>query len=116
INPVAQVAAAARKVGAVVVLDGAQAVPHLAVDATKIDFDFLAFSGHKMLGPTGVGVLAAKPEMLRSLEPFLGGGEMIREVHLDSATWNEVPHKFEAGTPNIADVAAFSSAIEYLEG
>jgi cysteine desulfurase/selenocysteine lyase len=115
INPVNEIAAAARRVGALVVLDGAQALPHIPVDVKRLDFDFLAFSAHKMLGPTGVGVLYAKPELLRSTDPFLGGGEMIREVHHDRATWNEVPHKFEAGTPNIADVVAFSSAIEYLE-
>ena len=115
INPVGEIAAQARRVGAKVLLDGAQALPHLPVDVKKLDFDFLAFSGHKMLGPTGVGVLYAKPELLQSIEPFLGGGEMIREVHHQSATWNEVPHKFEAGTPNIADVVAFSSSIEYLE-
>ena len=116
INPVDKIAAAARKVGARVVLDAAQAAPHLPIDVNRLDFDFLAFSAHKMLGPTGVGVLYANPELLSSMEPFLGGGEMIREVHLDHATWNDVPHKYEAGTPNIAGVVAFSSAIEYLEG
>lgn len=115
INPVNEIARAARKVGAIVVLDGAQALPHLPIDVNHLDFDFLAFSAHKMLGPTGVGVLYARPELLRSTEPFLGGGEMIREVHHDHATWNEVPHKFEAGTPNIADVVAFASSVEYLE-
>ena len=115
INPVQEIAARARKVGAAVILDGAQAVPHLPLDATKLDFDFLAFSAHKMLGPTGVGVLYARKDLLQSLEPFLGGGEMIREVQLDRATWNDAPHRFEAGTPNIADVIAFSAAIEYLE-
>jgi cysteine desulfurase/selenocysteine lyase len=115
INPVAEIARAARRVGAKVVLDGAQALPHMPVDVQRLDFDFLAFSAHKMLGPTGVGVLYAKPDLLASMDPFLGGGEMIREVRHDRATWNEVPHKFEAGTPNIADVVAFSSAIEYLE-
>lgn len=115
INPVGEIAAAARRVGALVVLDAAQAVPHLPIDVRRLDFDFLAFSAHKMLGPTGVGVLYARPELLRATGPFLGGGEMIREVHHDRATWNEVPHKFEAGTPNIADVVAFASSIEYLE-
>ncbi|MBI4603055.1 MAG: cysteine desulfurase [Planctomycetes bacterium] len=115
INPVGEIAAAARRVGAKVVLDAAQAIPHLHVEVGRLDFDFLAFSAHKMMGPTGVGVLYAKPDLLRSMEPFLGGGEMIREVRLDGATWNEVPHKFEAGTPNIADVVAFSSTIEYIE-
>lgn len=115
INPVGEIARAARRVGARVLLDGAQALPHLPVDIRNLDCDFLAFSAHKMLGPTGVGVLYAKPELLRSMDPFLGGGEMIREVHHDTATWSDVPHKFEAGTPNIADVVAFTSAIEYLE-
>jgi len=115
INPVEEIAATARKAGATVIFDGAQAIPHLPVNARSLDFDFLAFSAHKMLGPTGVGVLYARPEMLRSMRPFLGGGEMIREVTLDSATWNEVPHKFEAGTPNIADVIAFTAAVEYME-
>ena len=114
INPVAEIAAAARKVGATVVLDGAQAIPHLPVHAREMDFDFLAFSAHNMLGPTGVGVLYGKPEILDSMSPFLGGGEMIREVRLDEATWADVPHKFEAGTPNIADVIAFGTAVEYL--
>lgn len=115
INPVDEIARAARRVGAAVLIDGAQGVPHLPMDATKMDFDFLAFSAHKMLGPTGVGVLYGKPDLLRKMDPFLGGGEMIREVGLDHATWNDVPYKFEAGTPNIADVAAFATAIEYLE-
>jgi cysteine desulfurase/selenocysteine lyase len=115
INPVDKIAAAARKVGARVLLDAAQAAPHLPIDVNQLDFDFLAFSAHKMLGPTGVGVLYAQPELLRSMEPFLGGGEMIREVHLDHATWNDVPHKYEAGTPNIAGVVAFSKALKYLE-
>jgi cysteine desulfurase/selenocysteine lyase len=116
INPVGEIARRARRVGAKVVLDAAQAAPHLSLDVKALDFDFLAFSSHKMLGPTGVGVLCAKPELLSSMEPFLGGGEMIREVHLDRATWNDVPHKFEAGTPGVADVVAFATAIEYLEG
>jgi len=115
INPVNEIAAAARKRGALVVLDCAQAAPHLPLDLKELDTDFVAFSAHKMLGPTGVGILYGKPDLLRAMEPFHGGGEMIREVMLDHATWNEVPHKFEAGTPNFADVAAFSAAIEYLE-
>jgi cysteine desulfurase/selenocysteine lyase len=115
INPVAEIAARAHQTGAVVVVDGAQGVPHLPVDFNALGCDFLAFSAHKMMGPTGVGVLIGKPELLERMEPFLGGGEMIREVHLDHATWNEIPHKFEAGTPNIADVVAFGAAIRYLE-
>lgn len=115
INPVEEIAERAHRVGAVVVVDGAQSVPHLPVDVTQLGADFLAFSAHKMLGPTGVGVLWGKLEMLEQTEPLLGGGEMIREVKLDSATWNDLPWKLEAGTPNIAGVIAFSSAIEYLQ-
>ncbi len=115
INPVQEIAARARSFGAAVLVDGAQSTPHLPIDLRHLDPDFYAFSAHKMLGPTGVGVLYAKPEILRSMSPFLGGGEMIREVYLDRATWNDIPLRFEAGTPNIADVVAFSAAIEYLE-
>jgi cysteine desulfurase/selenocysteine lyase len=114
INPVVEIAAAARRAGALVVLDACQAVPHLPVDLRRLDCDFLAFSAHKMLGPTGVGVLYGKPEILAAMDPFLTGGDMIREVYLDRATWNDPPWKFEAGTPNIAGVAAFSAAIDYL--
>ena len=115
ITPVAEVAALAHRVGAVVVVDGAQAVPHLPVDVQAMGCDFLAFSAHKMYGPTGLGFLVASPEILGAMEPLFGGGEMIREVRLDSATWNDVPHKFEAGTPNIADAAAFPAALDLLE-
>jgi cysteine desulfurase/selenocysteine lyase len=115
INPVAEIGAAAHRAGALFLVDGAQAVPHLPVNAREIGCDFLVFSGHKMLGPTGVGVLYARPEILREMAPFLGGGEMIREVQLQSATWNDVPWKYEAGTPSIADVVAFSAALTYLE-
>ncbi|MBI4482198.1 MAG: cysteine desulfurase [Acidobacteria bacterium] len=115
INPVREIADAAHRYGALMVVDGAQGVPHLPVDVRALDCDFLAFSGHKMLGPTGVGVLYGRPELLMNMEPFLGGGEMIREVRLDRATWNDIPWKFEAGTPNIADVVAFSAALDYLE-
>ncbi len=115
INPISQVARRAHEVGAVMVTDGAQSVPHLPVDVKELDCDFLAFSGHKMLGPTGVGVLWGRYELLSAMRPFLGGGDMIREVHLDYSTWNELPWKFEAGTPNIADVIAFGAAIDYLE-
>ncbi len=115
INPVRELVRAAREKGAVVLLDGAQSVPHTRVDAKELDCDFLAFSGHKMLGPTGVGVLYGKPDLLEEMDPFLGGGEMIREVHLDRATWNDLPWKYEAGTPAIAPVIAFSAAIEYLD-
>lgn len=115
VNPVAEVAAAAHAVGARVVVDAAQSVPHLPVNMGELGADFLAFSAHKAYGPTGVGFLVAAPELLEELEPLEGGGEMIREVHLDRASWNEVPHRFEAGTPNIADAAAFPAALDLLE-
>ena len=115
INPIAEIAAAAHRVGAVAVVDGAQSVPHMPVDFSALGADFLAFSAHKMYGPTGVGFLVARPELLERMEPVSGGGEMIRVVALDSATWNDVPHKFEAGTPNIADAAAFPAALDLLD-
>jgi cysteine desulfurase/selenocysteine lyase len=104
----------AHRVGAKVLVDGAQAVPHMAVDINDLDADFYAFSGHKMLGPTGIGVLWGRPDILSDMDPFLTGGEMIREVWLDHATWNDVPYKFEAGTPPIAEAVALSAAIDYL--
>ena len=103
------------KKGVKVLVDGAQSVPHLKVDIQKMDCDFFAFSAHKMLGPTGVGVLWARKEILENMQPFNGGGDMIREVHKYETTWNDLPYKFEAGTPNIADVIGFSAAIDYLE-
>lgn len=115
INPVKEVIDAAHRIGALVLLDGAQAVPHTAVDVSELDCDFLAFSAHKMLGPTGVGVLYGRKEILEGMDPFLGGGEMILEVWEDRALYNEIPHRFEAGTPNIADVIAFEAALDYLE-
>jgi len=115
INPVERIIQQAHRVGARVVIDAAQSAPHLPIDVQRLDCDFLACSSHKMLGPTGVGVLYAKAELLESMEPFLGGGEMITDVQLTSATWNEIPWKFEAGTPNIADVIAFGEALAYLE-
>ncbi len=116
INDVHRLARLAHAVDAILVVDGAQSVPHLPVDVRALECDFLAFSAHKMLGPTGVGVLYGRRELLESMEPFLGGGEMIRRVEYTTATWNDIPWKFEAGTPNIADVIAFGAAIEYLEG
>jgi len=116
INPVKDIVELAHTRGALVLVDGAQSVPHLPVDVQALGCDFLAFSAHKMLGPTGVGVLYARRELLEEMDPFLGGGEMISRVLLEEATWNEVPWKYEAGTPNIADVIAFGAAIEYLEG
>ena len=103
------------KKGVKVLVDAAQSVPHMKVDVQKLDCDFFAFSAHKMLGPTGVGVLWARKEILENMQPFNGGGDMIREVHKYETTWNDLPYKFEAGTPNIADVIGFSAALDYLE-
>lgn len=116
INPVGEIVAAAHEAGALVLLDGAQLVPHTKVDVGLLGCDFLAFSAHKMLGPTGVGVLYGREEILEEMPPFMGGGEMILAVWEDRAEYNEIPHRFEAGTPNIADVVAFGAALEYLEG
>jgi cysteine desulfurase/selenocysteine lyase len=115
VNPVREMTKAAHDVGALVVVDGAQAAPHMPVDLCELDVDAYALSAHKMLGPTGVGVLWAKREILEEMDPFLGGGEMIREVHLDRVSFNDVPWKFEAGTPNIAGVIGFGAAIDYLQ-
>ncbi|SVE25137.1 uncharacterized protein METZ01_LOCUS477991, partial [marine metagenome] len=104
INPIEDIVKQAHDVGALVLVDGAQSVPHHRVDVSQMDCDFFAFSGHKMLGPTGVGVLYARPEILDKMNPFMSGGEMIREVTLEKSTWNDIPWKFEAGTPNIAQV------------
>jgi cysteine desulfurase/selenocysteine lyase len=114
INPVAELAAKARAVGARVLVDAAQSVPHLALSVRTLGADFLAFSAHKMLGPTGIGALYARREILEEMDPFLGGGDMIKSVWKDRATWNDVPYKFEAGTPNIADAVAFGAAVDYL--
>jgi cysteine desulfurase/selenocysteine lyase len=107
---------AAHSVGALFLVDAAQAVPHLTVDFDRIGCDFLAFSGHKMLGPNGIGVLVARPELLEAMPPFMGGGEMIREVWTDKATWNRLPWKFEAGTPPAGEAVGLAAAIDYLEG
>jgi cysteine desulfurase/selenocysteine lyase len=115
IPPVTEMAAAAKHGGALVVVDGAQLVPHRAVDVESLGADFLAFSSHKMLGPTGIGVLWGKPERLEEMEPFEGGGEMISDVQLDHSTWAAVPHRFEAGTPPIIEAVGFDAAVEYLE-
>mgnify|MGYP001015034251 CR=1 FL=1 len=115
INPVAEIAEMAHAAGALFLLDGAQSVPHLPFDVEATGADFVAFSSHKMLGPTGVGVLWARKGLLQEMLPFLGGGDMIATVREEGSTWAEVPHKFEAGTPNIADVIAFGAAIDYLE-
>jgi cysteine desulfurase/selenocysteine lyase len=116
INPVKEITALAHRFGAVVLVDGAQSVPHMPVDVQDLDCDFLAFSSHKMLGPTGVGVLYGKRDILNAMDPFLGGGEMILKVTYETSTYAALPNKFEAGTPNIADVIAFGAAIDYLEG
>ena len=115
INPVKEIIQTAHAHGIPVFVDGAQGVPHLPVHVMDLNCDFLAFSAHKMLGPTGVGVLYAKEALLEEMDPFLGGGDMIRDVWLDHSVWNDLPWKYEAGTPNIADVVAFGAAIDYLE-
>jgi cysteine desulfurase/selenocysteine lyase len=115
INPVRAIADAAHAVGARILVDAAQAVPHIEVDVNEVDADFYAFSSHKMLGPTGAGVLYGRVDLLEEMPPFHGGGEMIREVHDDHSTWNDVPYKFEGGTPNIAQAVGMGAAVEYLE-
>jgi cysteine desulfurase/selenocysteine lyase len=114
INPLAQVAEQAHRVGALVLADAAQSVPHLPVDVGALGVDFLAFSGHKMLGPTGIGVLYGRRAVLERLEPAWGGGEMIREVWIDHAQWNDLPWRFEPGTPPIAGAVGLHAAVEYL--
>ncbi len=113
INPVREIIQLAHKHDALVLLDGAQALPHMKVDVRDLDVDFYAFSAHKMLGPTGLGVLYGKEYLLDSMPPYQGGGEMIQRVTFEKTTYNELPFKFEAGTPNIADTIAFGSAMEY---
>ena len=115
INPVREMAERAHRAGAVVVLDGAQSVPHMPVDVKALGCDFLAFSGHKMMGPTGIGVLWGRRELLEEMPPLFGGGEMIREVGLYDTTYNELPYKFEAGTPPIAEAVGLGEAVAYLE-
>ena len=115
INPVRELAAKARAVGAAVLVDGAQSVPHMPVDVQDLDCDFLAFSGHKMLGPTGIGGLYVKRDTLERMRPFLTGGEMVLAVSYEDASWNELPMRFEAGTPNIADAIGLGAAVDYLQ-
>ena len=115
IVPIEGIIKVAHEHGIPVIVDGAQSVPHMSVNVKNIDCDFLVFSAHKMLGPTGVGVLYAKKEFLEKMRPFMGGGDMIKEVFKFHTNYNEVPYKFEAGTPNIADVVGFGAAIDYLE-
>lgn len=115
IAPVEKILAAARAVGATTVIDAAQSAAHMPIDVQKLDCDFLAFSAHKMLGPTGVGVLYGRHRLLETMPPFLFGGDMVKEVTSNGASWNDVPWKFEAGTQNIGDVIAFQKALQYLE-
>ena len=114
INPVKEIIKLAHDVGALVLIDAAQSAPHLKLDVQEIDCDFMAFSGHKMLGPTGIGVLYGKKELLEEMDPFLRGGDMIKQVKIEGASWNDLPWKFEAGTSNIAGSIGLKAAIEYL--
>jgi len=114
ISDVEKIISKCKEAGVLTLIDGAQAVPHMPVDIEKLGCDFFAFSGHKMLGPTGIGVLWVRKSVLQTMNPFHGGGDMIREVHKYETTWNDLPYKFEAGTPNIADVIGFGAAIDYL--
>jgi cysteine desulfurase / selenocysteine lyase len=115
INPVQEIAEAAHDVGAVMIIDGCQAVPHMPVDVQALGADFYCFSGHKMCGPTGAGALWAKEEILREMPPFLGGGEMIRKVYVDRSSYADIPMRFEAGTPAIAEAVGLGAAVDYLE-
>lgn len=114
INPAAELVQRAHAVGALALVDGAQSVPHLPVDMQALDCDFLVFSSHKMCGPTGIGVLYGRRELLEQMPPFMGGGDMIREVRLDGSRWNSLPWKFEAGTPAIAEAIGLGAAVDYL--
>jgi cysteine desulfurase / selenocysteine lyase len=114
IVPIDQIVKAARSVGAFIILDACQSVPHFPVDVKKLDVDFLAFSGHKMLGPTGIGILWGKSELLEQLEPALFGGSMVDSVTMENATWAKAPRKFEAGVPNMAQAVGLSAAVDYL--
>lgn len=116
VNPVAEMIGQAHAAGALALIDGAQSVPHLSVDVQALDADFYAFSAHKMAGPTGIGVLYGKRALLDAMPPYMGGGEMIKRVTLEGSTWNDLPHKFEAGTPAIAEAAGLGAAIDYLNG
>ncbi len=115
INPVRELVRMAHREGITVCVDGAQAVPHMPVDLGELDADFYAFSGHKMCGPTGIGVLVGRPQLLEEMPPFLTGGSMISVVTLERTTWDEIPHKFEAGTPDIGGAAGLRAAVSYLE-
>ena len=115
VNPVAEMIRDAKAVGAVTLLDGAQAVSHFSVDVRALDCDFYAFSGHKLFGPTGIGVLYGRKALLEAMPPWLGGGEMIETVSFERSTWNRLPYKFEAGTPNIAGAVGLGAAIDWLQ-
>lgn len=115
VNPVAEMIQMARKVGAAVLIDGSQAAYHMAVDVQALDPDFYVFTGHKVYGPTGIGVLYGRESILAVMPPFLGGGDMISSVTFEKSEWNQLPYKFEAGTPNIADAIALGTAIEFIE-
>ena len=114
INPIKELSAKAHQVGAVMIVDGAQGASHLPVDMKELGCDFYAFSGHKMVAPTGIGILWGKTALLEEMEPFMGGGEMIETVTMESSTWNDIPYKFEAGTPNIVQVVGLGEAIDYF--
>ncbi len=114
--PVKRIVEAAHAAGAVVLIDGAQAVPHLNVDVRALGADFYAFSGHKLYGPTGIGVLYGREALLEAMPPWQGGGDMIRTVSFEKSTWNELPYKFEAGTPNISGAVGLAAALDYIEG
>ena len=116
INPIQEIVKMAHEVGCLVLVDACQSVPHMAVDVRQLDCDFLVFSGHKAFGPTGIGVLYGKETLLRGMEPFLTGGDMIKEVKLEGAKWNDLPWKFEAGTPAIAEAIGLGAAIKYISG
>lgn len=115
INPIQEITLRAHRHGAVVLVDGAQSVPNMPVDVQLLGCDFLAFSGHKMCGPTGIGVLYGRRELLEKMDPWLGGGDMIREVRMEASTWNDLPWKFEGGTPAIAEVIGLGAAVDYLQ-
>jgi cysteine desulfurase / selenocysteine lyase len=114
VNPVAEIAGMAHAAGALILVDGAQSIPHMPIDVQALDVDFFAFSGHKMVGPTGIGILYGKRPLLEAMPPWMGGGDMISRVRLDGSTWNDLPYKFEAGTPIIAGAIGLGYAVDYL--
>jgi len=114
VNPIDEIVALAHRAGAHVLVDGSQAVQHMRVDVQALGADFYAFTGHKIYGPMGIGVLYGREELLAAMPPFLGGGDMIRTVTFDESTWNELPYKFEAGTPDVAGVAGLAAALDYV--